>query len=225
VSEAVKIKMVGDWSKTMGLTLGGAINATYELCGRSLAEACKHAIILMAQSARAMTSKSKTRRLIQRDVRLGGAEYVEAWKQGADKPVRLHKFRFGDAMRGSDRIPGTWDNAKKIGNSGLAKRSWMWGLAGLKGATVDSKAIPGVGSLRRILTDKVGGFILSNKLSYILKAMPPGWENEVRQRATNKIMEQAKIRLERAWVRTFKNAPPSTVVNKPDFGKYFLRAS
>lgn len=220
MSEIVKIKMVGDWSKTVGMTLGGAINATYDICGRSLAEACKHAIILMAQSARAMTPQARKNRKIERDEQR--RPFFAKYKQGQPEPVRWYLPSRKADPDGYQKAMNDW---RPIGNRGLAKRSWMWGLAGLRGVSMDRRPIPGVGSLRRILTDKVGGFILSNRLSYLLKIMPGGWEESVRQKAINKIMKQAQMRLERQWIRAVKNAPPSAFIQKPDLAKYILRAS
>lgn len=58
MADAVTLKMVGDWRKEVGVPLRDALAVSMNICGRTGEEACKHAIILMAQSARAITKQS-----------------------------------------------------------------------------------------------------------------------------------------------------------------------
>lgn len=200
MASGVKMWMVNDWKKTIGDHLRNALNISIEVCGRTGVEACKHAIILMAQSARAMAFKSKKLRPIERDAMFG--PYVRTWKQGDSSPHFVFKWQFDPKTNEKYRLEGTWDKAKRIKNSGLAKRSWMWGLKDINApVSQDGKSIPGVASTRVLLSEKVCGFILTNKLSYIHKAMPAGWLSMVHELAANKIMKQAKMKLQNNFAR------------------------
>src|SRR3990167_10814933 len=100
----------------------------------------------------------------------------------------------------------------------------MWGLKALNVAQ-SSKSIPGVGIVRRILTPKVGGFVMGNNLSYILKVMPAGWQATIKQLVANKIMKQAQVRLERQWQNEMRRQRRAAGRVAADLGKYFLRAA
>lgn len=197
---AASLKLIGDWNAKVGVGLRDALSVSMDVAGRTGEQACQHALILMAQSARALTVTAKKNRQVLLDARLHGAKYVENWVKGKTEPQRLYKFQFDGAANARDAIPGTWENARKIGNAGLAKRSWMWGLAKLKPMHT-GKAIPGASRVFAVTSEKVNGYIKENRLDYILKAMPSGWEASVAQAATNKIMAQARMRLERQWER------------------------
>jgi hypothetical protein len=45
----------------------------------------------------------------------------------------------------------------------------------------------------------VVGYVLRNRLDYIMRSLPSGWEETVQTRATNKIMAQAARKLERDY--------------------------
>jgi len=167
--------------------------------GRSGEQATKHALIVMAQSARSLAKKAggtQGRRKVYRDKDAGG-QYVNNYVKGRHDPQRLFKWMFDGEQA---YVPGTWENARKIGNSGLAKRSWIWGLAKLKPMKT-GKAIPGTNKVYSILRNNVGGYIKENNLSYIQKAMPAGWESAVMMSAGNKIMALARNKLENKWRR------------------------
>ena len=220
------IKMVKDWRKEMEVSLNGAINATHEIAGRSLAEACKHAIIMMAQSASRMARQAQKKRPVLADIRTH-AEFIEIYRQ--KKPVtRIFKHMFGDPKRGGAgaTLRGTWQQAQTIKNRGLAKRSWMWGLKALNAPQGQAKKpISGVGWLKKIITPTHGGFILGNNLSYILKVMPAGWQATIKQLVANKIMKQAQVRLENQWKAEMRRQRRAVVRVAADLGKYFLRAA
>jgi len=220
------IRMVKDWRKEMNVSLNGALNATHEIAGRSLAEACKHAIILMAQSASKMARVAMKKRPVAADIRTH-AEFIEIYRQ--NKPVtRIFKHMFGDPKRGGAGavLKGTWQQAQIIKNRGLAKRSWMWGLKALNVPQGQGKKpIPGVGWLKKISTPTHGGFILGNNLSYILKVMPAGWQAAIKQLVANKIMKQAQMRLERQWQNEMRRQRRAAGRVAADLGKYFLRAA
>jgi len=190
---AVSLKTLGAWDKKVGVPLRDALAVSMDVIGRTGEEACKHALILMAQSARAITKQAPANRKTMRDEH---GQYVENWRRGRGEPQKLYKWMFDGTEQ--ERIPGTWENARKIGNRGLAKRSWMWGLARLKPMHT-GKAIPGTSRVYSITGENVNGYIKENRLDYVTKAMPAGWEGDVERRAGNKIMAQARQRLERQW--------------------------
>ena len=194
------IQILGDWKKEIAVPLRDALAVSMTICGRTGEEACKHAIILMAQSARALTKRAKEFRKELRNPALNNAVYVENWVQGRNTPQKIYKFRFGTDANVRGRIDGTWEDARTIGNRGLAKRSWMWGLAKLKPMST-GKAIPGASRVYSINTEQVSGYIKENRLGYITKIMPAGWESEVQSRVGNKIMGQARNKLEQKWRR------------------------
>jgi len=198
-----EIRPVGNWNKIVGDQLKNALRISVEVTGRSASEACKHAIILMAQSAAKMTKLGKKNRTIQRDdnkrpylAKLGKGGEIKRWYL----PNRKQNLAEYNAMMAQLR---------PIANRGLAKKSWMWGLKKLKGAPMGTKPIRGVAWLRTIVGRNFGGYILTNSLHYVLKAMPPGWKTTVIQRATNKVMNRAKDSLERKWKRDIKSGRKS----------------
>lgn len=199
MASAVSLKMIGDWRSAVGVPLRDALAVSMDVIGRTGEEACRHALILMAQSARAMAKKAPARRPVKIDVNLHGSRYVDTWQQGDAAPKRLYEFRFSSHTQASQRLQGTWDDAKKIGNRGLAQRSWMWGLGRL-GGHAESSPIAGTSRVYTITSETVNGYIKENRLAYIQKAMPVGWEAAVEQRAGNKIMAQARGKLQRQWV-------------------------
>lgn len=193
---AAGLRIMGDWKKEVGLALRDALTVSVEICGRVGAEACKHAIILMAQSARAITESANVNRRVETNV--AGAKYVEVWKQGASKPARMYKFQFETDDPKWKRI-GTWENAKRIGNRGLAKRSWMWGLAALGKSAAAGNPMHGLSRTFELRGENVIGYIMQNKLAYVQKAMPTDWESQVERSVGNKIMAQARLRLQKEW--------------------------
>ena len=215
---AVSIRMIGNWDKQVGVPLRDALAVSMDVCGRTGEEACRHAIILMAQSARALTKQSKMNRPVLRDPGMGNAEFVEVWNQKKREPSKLHRFRFSEKMNARDRVPGTWENARKIGNRGLGKRSWMWGLGKIGGRS-GSKPIQGASKLYSIRSEKVSGYIKENRLSYITAAMPSGWEREVELRVGNKIMAQARQKMERAFAREVRAGRRAQMRNIQSFFK------
>jgi hypothetical protein len=188
----IGLRAVNNWEQVVGLRLRQALAASIQIIGRTGYEACKHAIILMAQSARAITKKAPKNRVIEYDPQLG--PFVRTFNKGRETG-KIFKWAFNST---SASLKGTWEKARLIANTGLAKRSLMWGLAKL-GKPAGSKPIPGVAYLNEILGEKKCGIILTNRLSYVQKAMPPGWELIVQEKAGNKIMRQAAMKLKRKW--------------------------
>jgi hypothetical protein len=209
-----KIQFVKDWRKEMNTSLGDAIAVTYEMCGKTLAQACARAIIMMAQTTRKLTPQAKKRRTIEHD---GRRQFYTAYRKGGTKRWYLPSRRRDPAAYAMAR-----DKWGLIRNRGLAKRSWFWGLAGLRGAGDTGKRIPGMAELRVIKEKLRGGFHLLNKLPYVAKIMPTGYEQAAAQAASNRIMAQARSGLERHWKAVmergaFRGQPGD---RQPDLGKY-----
>jgi len=163
---------------------------------------------MMAQSARQMTPAAKRSRPVQRDAQLNGAEYVEVYGQAKRPPSRLYRFRFSEKANPSDRLPGTWANARKIGNTGMAKRSWFWGLRNLPGAPYAMGGKP-YRNVARMLTlrgrgDEAYGLILENRLAYITKILPADYEAQAARAAGNRILTIAARKIEADNVRDIK---------------------
>ena len=203
----VTITPSNNWLGEMEKTLTNALAVSMQVMGRTGADACKHALILMAQSARAITPKAKNKRQVHKDEHGAYVDYYKHVEGGqvSRRAVKYYKWMF-ESQSGAKQnetlntIMGrnfmNWDWARRINHSGLAKRSWMWGLKG-----AERKPIPGTCNVFSIQNDstQVYGYIKENKLSYITKIMPAGWEQAVAQKATNKIMKQAAMKMERAW--------------------------
>lgn len=216
MSKETSIKMVGSWSKEMNTSLQSALSYTYQISNRILAEACKHAIILMAKAASKLTRQSKKNRKMQRDK--SGRYYERTTKSGVKK-IYEWSFRNPEIAR----YFGSWEKVRAIPRRGLAKRSWMWGLKALNKPT-GSKPMGHIASTRKIITRTIGGFVLTNKLGYLLKAMPPGWLQAVERSAANKIMKQAQMKLQRQWTSGVKRKHPGAKTG-PDLGKYIKRVA
>lgn len=208
--------MVGNWSKEMDLTLSQALSYTYQVSGRSLAEACKHAIILMAQSARKLTKQARKNRRKMRDEH--GEYYERITKTGVKK---IYRWAFDKPE--VRRTLKSWEHVRLVPNRGLAKRSWMWGLASLN-KPPKSKPMGRVSTINKYLTRDKGGFVLTNKLNYIERAMPAGWKIIVERAAINRVMKQAQLRLQRKWERSVARSR-ALGRTTPDMGKYINEAS
>lgn len=177
----------------MDVPLFDVLSASIETFGKSAPEACRHAVILMAQSARKATPTSAARREVLEDDR-GLGKYVSTYTQHSVMPKRIHQFRFSDKLLPGDRLEGTWEQAKRIKNKGLAKRSWMWGLSGAdSGMHGVSKTFGFENKNSRTV-----GYIKQNKLSYIEKIMPAGWQASAQRAAMNKLMHNIADKIVRA---------------------------
>ena len=210
MSTTVHIRAVNDWQKTLGEHLTDALNASVNVCGRTGAQACIHAIILMAQSARAMAKKAKKLREVHRDNVRG--PFVYKWRQGKSEPSLIFKWQFDPETKPPYKLDGAWDNAKHVPHSRLAQRSWMWGLKDFRAPVIEGeggKPIAGVAMTKILLSEKMCGVILTNKLSYIQQAMPAGWLSMVHELAANKILKQAALRMQSKFVRLTKHMSKS----------------
>lgn len=196
-----------------------------DVTGRTGEEACRHALILMAQSASRMTKAARKNRKVQRDEHGSYVEnfrYVESGRVSS-RGQKLYKWMFQDQNEGGSEaiIPGTWENAKRIGHRGMAKRSWMWGLGRL-GRKRQAREFRQGYKLSVIRGKDHSGYIYANHLSYVEKAMPAGWESAVKRLAGNKIMAQARKRLEGQWKRAVERREKRV---GQAIGRYFLKAA
>jgi hypothetical protein len=213
----VSLKILGDWQKKIATPLRDALAISMNVVGRTGEEACKHAIILMAQSASAMTKQSPKNRKVEQDPRFKGqgGQFIRIFKKN-NQETRFFRFHFP--------TDSEWMKARLIANRGLAKRSWMWGLRGL-GKITTGKPIPGVAKTMAILGEKACGYILQNALSYLLKILPAGWEASVAQKAGNKIMKQAAMKLERQWKSEMRRSRRGGMAIARGLASYFTRAA
>ena len=96
-------------------------------------------------------------------------------------------------------IKATWDEVKRIGNQGMARRSWFWGLRNMPGAPYAMKGKPYPGVARMLKLAGSGsesfGMILENRLAYIMDATPSDYEARAVQSAGNRIMSDAARKL------------------------------
>jgi hypothetical protein len=196
--KAVSIKTIGDWNAKVGVMLDQALQVSVDVFRRSAGQACKHAVILMAQSLaskrNALTPSSKVRRKVQYDSK--GVPFVEVWNQAERTPRKVYKWFFKDDE-------SKWEAVKIIKNRGLAQKSWMWGL-GQWGAPQTTKPISGLSEvLYRESREKVEA-IKRNKLPYIEKIVSSSAIEQASQRASNKIMAQAARKMESQWKRSLK---------------------
>ncbi len=215
-----KLKLKGNWKVQVDTLLKDALTASTEIVGRNGAEATRHAIILMAQSAKKMTPQSKKNRKLQ----YAKNRRPFLWrydKRGGKHRKYLPRRKDDPGLYASELAK--W---RVIRGRGIGKRSWMWGLKGLKGAPKGQKKKPisGVAHLRRILGAKASGFILTNELSYILKVMPAGWQASVVRKAANRILAQAKLKIEKQWKKTLEDKRVARARLPQGLHKYFLGA-
>lgn len=212
----VTIRTIGDWKSEIGVPLSKALRVSMDVTGRTAADACKHAIILMAQSARHLAKQGRKRRKIERGSSHKGSRFVWFYSQKRE-PWKVHLPNEGAWNYDKEK-----EGLTKIRRVGLAKRSWMWGLRDL-GEAIDSKPMSGIAWTETILGRMESGYQLTNTLSYVDKAMPPGWESEVELRAGNKIMAQARDKLAVDLARVFKSGAFEGVSASADPMQYFLR--
>lgn len=236
---AITLKTLGNWTKDVEVPLERVIGVSMDVTGRTGEDACRHALILMAQSASARTKQSKKLRPIVRNPsdkwktdRRYAPWGVNIYKDGQKTFLPIYrsgefgKIRFFDknSMSWFDRygpkgnqwrkvasgpdqvnpeiaVPGIKsDKRRKIGRRGLAKSSWGWALPAIGGRSKGpQRAIQGVALVSTIKSPMLNGYVLTNRLRYILKIMKPGWEMAVQMAANNKIMEQARQKLENRW--------------------------
>lgn len=182
----MSLKAVGDWSDQIEVPLSNALQASMEILGYDGRKACEKALVYMAKSAGSarhnLTHIAPKKREVFLD-HLG--EFVRYENRGGAKVYRW----------AVEKQPGrTWDQAQTIWNRGLARRSWMWGLAKL--TRPGSKVMYGVGEVTEQLGPTECGLTLTNKLGYISKVIAPDLQTRAAALATNSLMAQAARRIE-----------------------------
>lgn len=162
-----------------------ALQVSMDVWNRNATEATKHMLIVMAQSAAAATPQAKRTRPVLRD---DHGEYVVVYKQN-----RGHFPVYKWMAEGKNK---SWDRLQNIRNRGLAKRSWLWGLkAGSKPIAGTSRVDPIRSGARMV------GWQKTNSLGYIDKIMPSGYQQEAEQKAINKVMKLAEMKMVREFER------------------------
>ena len=212
---AFTLKTLGEWDREVGVPLDTTLRVLIETTNKTGEEAVSNCIVKMAQAVRKMTPKAKKNRTAQKDVRLAGSEYVDVYNQnGANGSTKLYRFRFSDKANARDRLPGTWEQAKRIGNAGMAQRSWFWGIRGLPGApyAMGGKPYPGVAKLitLRGRGEMVFGQVLENRLAYITQIIPADYEAQAVRSVGNQVLGQYAAKMERDAQRVFNRTLRST---------------
>ena len=199
-----KMQMIGDWANGVRVPLRDAMSIGVDEAGKGGAKACRRALVFMAESARKITPKAKKNRPIRRDApeaaRAATKSGARSWDyvllrlrgaEGGSKDVRLFRWMFSERAiaegRGMTQFAASFNDARRIGNAGLARRSWMWGLGKLKKTADPRPPIAGVAELETLIGRNEGGYQLTNRLSYLGDILPAGWESEVEARTISRI--------------------------------------
>jgi hypothetical protein len=190
------IRAINDWRAVHGTSLRNALRVSMDVFGRTAEEACKHAMILMAQSAAKLSKQAPANRPIEK---FGTFDFVWTYPKKST-PKRLFKWEFSEQARKMGHgLEGSWQQARRIAHRGLARRSWTWGQSRL--GVKANRPMRGVVTLfdagRKSNTHV--GLILTNRLSYISKVTPPNLDATVSQRATSRIMKHAEAKMVRAY--------------------------
>jgi hypothetical protein len=199
VASEFSIRALNDWRAAVHIDLATALQVSRDVFHRTAAQATKHAIILMGQSARALTKQAKARRPIEHEK--GKAPFVTVYTQRGN--YRVHKWQA--EQRGADG----WERVRRIGRRGLAKRSWMWGLSQIKGdvegfagAGAAGRPIPGVTRTYEVKSGRdTVGHVMENRLGYLERILPGGWLATVEQKAVNLIMKRAEMKMVQDFAR------------------------
>lgn len=181
------IRAVNDWRAAITPTMERTLRVSMDVWRRSAADATKHMLILMAQSAAKMTPRSKKNRQVLRDEK--NRQYVERMTQEGDTK-KIYRFQ---CKRPDSRI--TWERAKSIGNRGLAQKSWLWGLGSKR------KPIPGTSEVKQLQSGRLIGWQKTNRLVYIDKIMPANYQQAAEQKAMSRILKQAESRMVKQFER------------------------
>lgn len=206
VAGHVAVQTLGNWNKEIAMPLAQAMGLAQKIYKKDAKGITWLTIWQMSGSASVLTKQS----VANRHVGVNG-DFTHLLRAGQYKTQRQagatmsHYFKYG-ALRlmqpPRDAIT-LYANVKKriskIGKvRGLGKRSWKWGFG--KG-----KVMPGVAKLAELQSSDQAvtvGYTLTNKLSYLLKILPGGWEKTVEVQAVKGLL----IGAQKSWDRRIAKA-------------------
>ena len=197
MASASSIQILKAWNPQVMNPLQNVLKVTMDVYGKTAPEATKQAIYHMATSAGTDTPPGEKRREVKeiqwasKFGRLKKQKYVDTWQQGATTPKKVFQHQFAEGAK--NRLEGTWRDAQKIARVMMARQSWLWSLGKGKGPKGPTELIKLNTSANA--TDKPTGYILRNKLVYILKIMPSGWKERAEKAAMNRIMAMTAKKL------------------------------
>lgn len=216
---SASLKILGDWSQQIDVPLNDALSVGMQLSGESGAKACKRAILYMANAAKNLTKQSPKKRAVMKDS--DNREYLETYAAGYLR--KLYRFQFTEKEKAKNGLWGTFDEARVIGARGMAKRSWFWSMGRIFKGQTGRRGIPGVTSLYTLLTPKACGYEYANRLGYILKAIPAGWEPMVHAQATQRILAGEANKLVRKFGVSMKQIGKATgLKHSRDIYRWFV---
>ena len=188
----ISIKALDDWNKRLDVPLSNAMAASIEIVGGTGRKACEKALVYMAMSAaRARNNLTQAAKKNRPTLEDKHGKYVERYRYDG-KIAKDYKW---SVERAGNR---TWDQAREIVNRGLARRSWMWGIADFH-KQAKGKPIYGVADVAEIVAKNECGLILTNRLGYIQSAIVPNLEQQVATMASNSIMAQSAREIEKLF--------------------------
>jgi hypothetical protein len=216
------IVMDGNWEGKMADRLENILARSVQITGKTGEQTLQRAMITMSKtlagagsgSTEALTPIAPARRLVEPNPRfahlLRKKQYKAQMIKNPSLRYRYFKFRSWKLTQESrgmrelfsnylTRPPAKQRDIGKIGNRGLARRSWMWGL-GAFGVSTARAGIPGVATLAGVVEGRMAGYVKENRLAYVEGILPGGWEKEAERRAGAIIMHTDARRLETAWL-------------------------
>jgi hypothetical protein len=230
MASGISLRQLNDWKGEIGTLARNALYVSRSVCGRDGKEACKHFLILSAQSAAALTPQAKATRKVEPNPffthLMRTAQYkVQRMKDSSWRHMRRYyqfQARHFNLKDGQTHAYGNHpDRLSRVGNAGLAKRSWMWGLRDI-GYTNGSRPLVGVADTSILLGETACGLILTNRLGYLLKILPAGWFETCQNNAAKKVIGQARIKMQKDLSMAFSGSgvPPQNT-----FAQAFMGAA
>lgn len=195
------ITPVGDWGAQVAGPLNYAMGLWSQAAGRTREDVTKQAVHFMAQSAGKATPQSKSRRKIERDATFG--DYVPVWRKGREVPVFL-----GSRKQDPAKYEQIKSRVTPIQLRGLARASWKWGIQKLGGSGASSKFSDrkNVVKAGAVTEGQSKGHEIANRLSYIGKIMPAGFEVFAARSAANRMKAAAERRMQQDLERSVRRA-------------------
>jgi hypothetical protein len=224
------LRAIGNWQAQIEVPLRDALAASVQFLGRTGQEACKHVVIMMAQSARKNTSVAAKKRPIQRGA--NGRDFIEVLRQPPKPPITV--WLPEDGTRGGERVTAYTDRTSvkalgktraelvgefgQIKNRGLAKSSWFWGGAGrASGASEKPAPRAGMVTFGPITSPGEVGWELVNRLPFIQApgVMKPGWEAQAHASAIARLRVAVARKIGPKWVGMVQNGRKFTAASSP----------